>query len=1034
MKQLNVLELPLNEKVLIEASAGTGKTYTIGLIVLRLLLEKNITIEKIVMITFTEAAMADLRKKTSEKLLEAYDIWKNGSAEDNDLTAIIKRAKKENAKIKEAALLDAIARLDEIPIYTIHGFCKRLLSEFSFETGNFEEREVVTDTSEIQDRVIADFWRKNIKNLNEKVELSPDDLKKSINAVLNHPGVIIEGEDYELSLNDLKNSVKGAEKKFKYAIAYKLSKEIHQKLSLEKKRLKIMDFDDMIENCHKAIIRDKNKILKNAVNTRYKAILVDEFQDTDKIQFEIFDYLFKGKPFFMIGDPKQAVYRFRGGDIFAYKEARESAGLNQFSMNKNYRSEKNILHALNTFFDNCAFKGAMGEGIDYRKIECGKTDLIPFNETDNKYPPFVIWEGKADDDEQKGDFKKKVQNAVISEIKRLLCTGRIKLKDIAILLDSNKDCLDYKNKLAKENIISIVKGRSVFSSVTANFLNILLNAICFNSNIRFVMALLTHCGFQPKNINDKLITEWASTLHKAKINWTRYGIMYSIEYFMSKQNLWAYISANPNGSGNIANIRQLIQLLCMEEVKYGKVPEKIYKRFASLCLNKKPSGYADEDSEERPGTDDDAIKIMTIHKAKGLEFNIVFVPDISRYTHDHRFPNVYMYHENNEKIISYHAENKEASKLHNIEENEEAARLLYVALTRAKYRLYTAYSPCKKNKDGSISQKYYSICREIFENFSRQNIQGGNILIEPLEQVYGNDYSFNKIKTNASPEKTAEKLPDNFIVKPAWENTSFTGIQQFLQKEEYKTAYNKDNIIPLEYKIPAGKRMGTLLHDIFENLDFNATENDIQNMVNNKLDGFNEFSSDTPEGSYRKAWVENQVKIILKKQLPGEAGSLCDINAGNRISELNFFMSTENIDLQELSSILKEKIKGFEIDCLPSDYIKGALDLVFLGNDNKYYILDWKSNSLDDFSNNGMEEAMRRHGYHLQYLIYAVALKRWLELTHVNFNFKENFGGVYYIFIRGITEEDGANGIYFSAAEDILESIEEADKLFGGNN
>ena len=984
MQPLIVPNLPLDKKALIEASAGTGKTYTIGLIVLRLLLEKNIPIEKIVLITFTKAATAELKKSTSEKIIEAANKYKNNPN-----------------------LLDAVARIDEMPIFTIHGFCERLLNEFAFETGNFEEKEIVADSNYIKDKIVADFWRREIKNLDEAIAFNPKELADAVNVILNHSQAKIDGENYEQALTEYKNTIddkkkKDAEKKLKYAIAFKLAKEVYEKLLEEKRKLKVMDFNDMIENCYKAIKNDSKNILQRAVKKRYNAVLVDEFQDTDKMQFEIFDYLFKDKPFFMIGDPKQAIYRFRGGDIFAYNEAKKSVGENQFSMNTNYRSEKTLLEALNDFFKNNSFEGKMGNGINCYKIECGKPELKPIMEKDAKYKPFVIWKGAGNENEEV--FEPKTQKAVIAEIKRLLSSGNFEPKNIAILLDNNNDCLKYKNALAKENIFAIVKGASVFASEAANFLRILLNAICYYNNVKYIKALLANnfCGFEPKNI-DNVFMEWTNTIYEAKKRWEKHGIMSAIDFFMTKQNLWGRIAANTNGERNITNIRQLMELLNEEEVKFGKIPEKINSRFAALCSE----SAKNEEAEERLETDEDALKIMTIHRAKGLQFDIVFVPDISRNPHAHRFPNPYIFHADKRETIAYFAKNDSAKEFGGNEEKEEIARLLYVALTRAKYRLYVAHNPCYSRSKSCL--------REIFDNFCKSKTSQ-HIQIADLDTVLEDEYEYNKNNEIKNDLKQHKSLPENFQIKPAWQRTSFTGISGLLKHEDYIPALQ-------EHIIPKGKRMGTLLHNIFENLDFDASPDEIQEMIERKLGGFKEFSD--KDGDKRKDWIKNQIQIILNKNL-GNAGKLCDIKSDKKSVELNFFMKAEKINLKKIKEIMGNKINDFETEELLAKYIKGAIDLVFLGKDGKYYILDWKSNSLNDFANNAMSEAMQQHGYHLQYYIYAVALKRWLELTHKNFDFKKQFGGAYYIFIRGVNENN-LDGICFYDGKDIAGSIEEMD-------
>lgn len=242
MHPLDINTLPLNEKVLIEASAGTGKTYTIGLIVLRLLLEKHLPIEKIVLITFTEAATAELKKKTAERIREHY------SNNSEKLTLP-----------EKASLLDAIARIDEMPVFTIHGFCKRLLSEFAFETQNFEDMEIITNQKDIENRIVADFWRSEIEKLEEAEikdlpeKFSPNILRTGIENVINFPDAKIECDAQDNLVANLQ---------------YKMAKEFLKSLQEEKKKLRIMGFNDLIMNAYKAVQEDGEKILFKAVQKK----------------------------------------------------------------------------------------------------------------------------------------------------------------------------------------------------------------------------------------------------------------------------------------------------------------------------------------------------------------------------------------------------------------------------------------------------------------------------------------------------------------------------------------------------------------------------------------------------------------------------------------------------------------------------------------------------------------------------------------------------------------------------------------------
>jgi exodeoxyribonuclease V beta subunit len=997
MQPLDINTLPLNEKVLIEASAGTGKTYTIGLIVLRLLLEKLLPIEKIVLITFTEAATAELKKNTSERIRE----YASKEGENLSLT-------------QKANLLDAIARIDEMPVFTIHGFCKRLLSEFAFEIGNFEEMEIIVNQKDIENRVVADFWRREIEKLRE-VEIlnlpekfSPEILRTGIENIINFPDAKIKCEDKKLEASG-ENLVA--------SLQYKVGKEFLEALRAEKKKLKVMGFDDLIINAYKAVKEDFEKILFKAVQKKYEAILVDEFQDTDKTQFEIFSYLFKDKPFFMIGDPKQAIYRFRGGDIYAYLQAKKESK-HQYTLEKNFRSQKRLLCALNKVFNiENPFENA---DIKYINVESGRN--LPELAINGKVQkPLVM---------RNAEYKNKnelnpVKQEIVMEITRLLHqtdteifdkdTGeikRLKAQDIAILTRTNEDAKQYRNALGKKNIPAVIRrSDSVFKSDAADYIMRLLTAFVQCQKESQVKAAL----MEKKELSSEDIKPFAEAFDI----WKRYGIMRAINLFFDSKHLWGKILNAENGERNATNLRQLIWILNEEEKLFGRVPERMLRRFAELIKN-----GGGEECEEKLETDDDAVQIMTIHTSKGLQFPVVFVPDIlpageiKNISVYERTPPIY--HSKNDIIVEYAIENRkiDENSAKSKEQNElleESARNFYVAVTRPIYRLYIVNArkiKLSKNEFYSAGQK---ICGKISED---ENIQ----IVDSFASIEYPKNSALKLKEEKNKSLKPPKSKD-FQITPAWQQTSFTAISQNLEHIDHAHILQQTEI-----KIPAGKVMGTILHSIFENVDFDADENEIRSLVERKLGGFKEFSKNTDDGEKRKAWVEKQIKLILNKNL-GEAGKLCEIDASHRVAELNFFMKAENLDLKKIKEVMQEKILDFEKEDLIAKYIKGAMDLVFLGKDEKYYILDWKSNSLGDFSNAGMEEAMLGSAYHLQYYIYAAALKRWLEQIHEKFNFKEKFGGAYYIFIRGVNETN-SDGVYFSSGKDIADSIERLDGSF----
>ncbi|MCL1957442.1 MAG: UvrD-helicase domain-containing protein, partial [Fibromonadales bacterium] len=963
-------------------------------------LKKLFPIEKIVLITFTEAATAELKKKTAERIREKYTL--------NSKSLTLEQ---------KANLLDAIARIDEMPVFTIHGFCKRLLSEFDFEIGNFDEMEIVVNQKDIENRIVADFWRREIEKLGEAEivnlpdKFSPEILRTGIENVINFPDAKIKCEDKKLEKTG-ENLV--AE------LQHKIGKEFLEALRAEKKKLKVMGFDDLIINAYKAVKEDGEKILFKAVQKKYEAILVDEFQDTDKMQFEIFSYLFKDKPFFMIGDPKQAIYRFRGGDIYAYLVAKKESK-HQYTLEKNFRSQKRLLCALNKVFN--IENPFENEDIKYINVESGKEELPELAINGKAQKPLVL---------RNAEYKNKnelnpVKQEIVQEITRLLHqtateifdkdTGeirRIKAQDIAILTRTNGDAKKYRDALrkSKKNIPAVIRrSDSVFKSDAADYIMRLLTAFVHSQKESQVKAALME--------NKELSSEDIKPFAEAFDIWKRYGIMRAINSFFDSKHLWGKILNAEQGERNATNLRQLIWILNEEEKLFGRVPERMLRRFAELI---KDGGG--EECEEKLETDDDAVQIMTIHTSKGLQFPIVFVPDITL-AGEMKNLSVYertppIYHSKNDIIVEYGIlgrkidENSARLKEQN-ELLEESARNFYVAVTRPIYRLYIVSARKIKLNKNEVLSAGQKICGNISED---ENIQ----VVDSFASIEYQESSPLKLEDEKNKSLKPPRSKD-FQITPAWQHTSFSEISQSLEHRDHIHILQQ-----AEIKIPAGKVMGTILHSIFENVDFNASEDEIRDLVERKLGGFKEFSKNTDDGEKRKIWVEKRVKLILNKSL-GEAGKLCEIEASNRVAELNFFMKAENLDLKKIKEVMQEKILDFENEDLLAKYIKGAMDLVFLGKDEKYYILDWKSNSLGDFSNAGMEEAMLGSAYHLQYYIYAAALKRWLEQIHENFNFKEKFGGAYYIFIRGVNETN-SDGIYFSSGGDIADSIERLDWSF----
>src|SRR5699024_6807615 len=442
----DALTVPLEDSNLIEASAGTGKTYSIAILALRLLLEKSVAVDEILMVTFTNAAVAELEERIWKFVRLASKYVDGQAIEGEQIKILVDRAvEKEGKREIQELLKSAVINLDEAAVMTIHGFCQQSLNEYAFETRQLFNAELISDTSDIIEEATQKFWREQVTGIylpllraliaadfsqgsitnilkghlqgknyifydegthyyfdikkqkgfwkkiaesrkileekeaellksvsNNKVDLLEKVInnrhaKKSFGDLIEQPEAYIEqlekkkGTGYvkklfAAQLERLEQKEEANERYMEdlrtctnelYSFAIQ---EIFQSIHQHKKNLSLMSFDDMIDIMHLALTKDKNQILRTKLQEKYKAVFIDDFQDTDRLQYEIFDQAFHGTSIlFYIGDPKQSIYAWRKADITTYFKARNTVD-HVYGMNINYRSSSRLLEALNHFF------------------------------------------------------------------------------------------------------------------------------------------------------------------------------------------------------------------------------------------------------------------------------------------------------------------------------------------------------------------------------------------------------------------------------------------------------------------------------------------------------------------------------------------------------------------------------------------------------------------------------------------------------------------------------------------------------------
>jgi len=1028
-KYFEVTTVDLSKSNLIEASAGTGKTYSIAILVLRLIIEKEIPINQILMVTFTKAAVAELEERIRKFIKNALQSVENNSETDPTIQKIIDDCFKIKGKNKVHQLLkDAHLNVDDSSVLTIHSFCQNTLTEFAFETNQLFDMVTAENIDEIIIQQINDVWRNYISVLDK------DLLIKIINklnryAVVNYVKNVLSGKNYIRHSGIIDNIV--TDNAIQKAVALNMQNDIDlincvesiyhfilplicNKIIDFKKKNNIITFDDMIFNLHKAVISSDNELLKKGLQQKYKAVLLDEFQDTDKYQYEIFSTVFANDStlLFYIGDPKQSIYGFRSADIFTYFKAAESVK-NQYSMNINFRSSENYIKAMNVFFNPVKSFDTFGFKNSKYKI-----DYIPVNSPLNNNKGELYYQNKPvtpiEICIQKN--KEKVNFNLVSLVTQLLSNPdykivsgkterKIKPSDIGILVRENDTGRTIKKALIKKGVYSVtIDDAKIIQTTEAKELLYILTAILHNNWSNISKALLTNftCYHRTSIIElseEELLLKFS---HYKQI-WETNGIYNSLNAFINDFNVRSYLLNNESREGirQLSNLIQLTELL--NEIEKRKIfnPQELIHWFTSNIENPtaEASGYT-----QRMENDEEAVKIITIHKSKGLEYNIILATELDfknklRDTETFRDDVTESYYFGQTSFFtSNHRSLAEEQK------EQENRRLLYVAVTRAVYKAYL-FSSSGASKDSTfikfINAQQFDNSKNLVERNINNNVESYNLSFHEWR-------AFEPLK------------PNNFELKDGnWRKLSYSAIsvKDEQQKKQNQSDCNNEYDKFIFKDLPKGSWCGNMLHYIFENIDFNESDTYEHVIQKSIIQYYPKYINEFKQPLYNL--INHTVSTLIN--IDNNPFSLSQIESNKRLNEMEFDFTIPEVNLVELLKLSKpdRQILVKDLGTIKG-LMNGKIDLFFEYN-NKYYILDWKSNFLGDtlelYNQENVSKAMNENNYHLQYLIYTLALKKYLSKRVNGFNYNKHFGGVIYLFLRGVRNNLNS-GIFTSKPSD----------------
>lgn len=1209
--QLDIMTFPLHGTRLIEASAGTGKTYTVAALYVRLVLghggeqafARPLLPPEILVMTFTDAATKELRDRIRLRLTEAAQALTGeiSVAKDPFLAALARDYAEDETRQEAIERLQLAAQwMDEAAIYTIHGFSHRLLRQHAFESGNLFDSRLTESAADDNYEAACDYWREFItplpqgliSSLQQQKVATPEALLQKIKSVLGSrlPAKpfhqIIEGytqaleafyaeeaqvreqlvEEFESLMGwfevaiqekwvngriytqanlpqkqaQLKAFIEGAsclnnealrktlnnfaqpgisfnkagKERFPgFASATALSALLEHHNALKEFPLKevlehaahwighrvenlrlargTLSFDDMIRRMHGALTGEQGQALAEAIWQRFPVAMVDEFQDTDPLQYEIFSAIYhqERQPqdfgWFMVGDPKQAIYSFRQADIYTYLKARQEADA-KYTLPMNYRSATTMVQATNALF-------LHGENTSEGKGVFAHKD-IPFQPVDanGTRTRFVIkgqpqeglfaWLPEAFDTSQsQGAYQQEQAQHTANYIAELLRLAQqhhagfeddngqlrpLRPNEVAILVRNKKQAHLMRQALAAKAVASVFfsEQNSVFHTQEAHDFYLILEACAHPEDSRKVRnALACESMAQPLDELVALLGEeehnsmqqeqaWEATLEQFQAYrdaWRSKGVLAMMEILLQDYQVPQRL-ARQQQERALVNLRHLAEL-AQEAATQLEGEQALLRWFRNEMLAEEDADQGN--SQLRLESDAERVHILTIHKSKGLEFPLVFLPFICGFRpmqagEGGRYPVDGELYE--DLVLS-----KEAAEQAEEERLAEDMRLLYVAITRAVHGCWLGLAPVRYGNAKSNQVHLSAMGRLLFG----KAIAEADVL--PALAATSEFISFLPLPEEAEPLALTQAQPElqppliaTFVPEsPSWWIGNYSALKtarpyvpnqaSSVDDEEHDLV---EDIQAAEgiHAFPGGTEVGNLWHRLLEDsaeVGFAAQLQQLKEQPKRFTAWLEARLGSYGWESHAQTLYEQWQRWLKVPLLLGENGQVALAELRTYVAEMEFWFPSQPFSTEELEKLLRRHLMpslAAEEQRRPpflanqlNGMFKGYIDLVF-EHQGRYYVLDYKSNLLGSnaqaYHASNLEDAILKYRYEAQYTFYLLALHKLLKARlGSSYNPEQHLGGAVYLFLRG-TEHPETHGCYFHRPPQAL--IDALDQRF----
>ena len=1101
----DALTQPLAGVHSIEASAGTGKTFSMTLLWLRLLIEQELRVDQILVTTFTRAATAELQERLLASLRRALDAAKRpGSAPDEPEAKIVANMQSRQGNRNLARELEnALSSFDLAPIHTIHGFCQSIIGRYAIELGCDPEMEMAEDAQEILDQIICDRLMRDA----DREMLNREDARWVAKVAMESPlGKVLDPvasnqvvvKSREL-LNPLLETIgqlkipprsadpivrqvesmrdRGTAKKFTKTqegylspILHELESAMNQVESLHgvaaiakyypfaalareqfparKSAANVRTYDDILMTVYRALKSGGDESpLAAAIRGRFEACMVDECQDSDAVQIEVFHRLFaKAASLLVIGDPKQSIYRFRGADLSSYQ--RFAAGAQRApDMTTNFRSDRPLVEALNGLYANHSkFHGGTREHpIHYVEVTA---DVAGARITDARVadPMLVIWT----DESNRHFAKRDLARQTAAEFRRLLdervtiidretkLPRPLRASDLAVLATAHKDLAMVRRELQAMNIPCEQAAASLGSVLCSD------EAVDVHAWLRAIEALqeradplaamlalaatplvgLATSELEALRDDPTEQAELAQRLLGDRDGLQFQGPLPLLQRYWSNLDRVDARLGSRDGERRVTNWRQ-IGCLLQEQWSYGRTRASEL----ALWLARQRGKAADEgeDTLMKLETDLPAVQLATIFSAKGLEYPVVACPFLWNVKSRSLRMNqpVAVVRSTQGTTIDIGSERffdhlEEAIT----QEDEEQERLLYVAATRARHRLYLGLAPVDEGKghdngaERSALAALLGLANVDKSQWSRRcpiaRLSPAAAAAAPVSSA-----AHDNIKTTlATPPEV------NIHRGVLTRCSSYSGLTR--SEHAAPTDYDPDDRVEVRREPGllgnlklTGNRLGQRVHGLLE--DFLGNRRPLDTVVA-RLD---------PD------WKTALARILETPiELGSEIVTLSQIRS-RAIAEMHVLLPVQTITPANLSGALlsdpliaddpgrrawAREVAEWSFGTL-AGFFQGYIDLIFESR-GRFYIVDYKTNALPGYDPASIEAAMLHHHYVLQARLYTVALHRHLGVTMQGYDPERHLGGCAYLFVRGFPDQ----GVWFERAG--IEAVFALDALF----